>query len=138
MSAHVAHYRATHRVTGEVVEYDGDPLAEHVNDPWRLEEVGEAQAPPDAGPPDMRVFGGRRTLTKLDLVSLLGASFKPILAASDSDLDARAFVKMVELATPDSDGYSINLDDPRLEYGLREFEAKGVIAGGETERVLNG
>lgn len=87
---------------------------------------------------DTRVFGGRRRLTKLEFVALLGDAFSAILTAAKSSVQAEAWVKVVELATPDPDTYSIDLDDPRLELGLRAFEAMNVIDTGTTKRVLNG
>lgn len=100
---------------------------DHVEDPQEIA--------PEA---DTRVFGGRRRLTKLEFVALLGSAFTTILAAAKVDVNAEAWVKMVELATPDPDTYSIDLNDPRLEQGLRAFEALGVIEVGTTERVLHG
>lgn len=124
--AEVYQYRSEE---GEPIEWHGMEFVTHDHDPIETAEtVVESTT----------VFGGRRTLTKLEFVALLGVGFKAILSAAETDLDAKAFVKMVELATPGNDGYSIDLDDPRLEYGLRAFEVVGVIAAGETERILNG
>ena len=131
-------YRVTRKTDGTLVyqyqaeapiEWSGMSFAEcdHIEEPQEL--------PPEA---DTRVFGGRRRLTKLEFVALLGPAFTAILAAAKVDVQAEAWVKMVELATPDPDTYSIDLNDPRLEQGLRAFEALGVIEAGTTERVLHG
>ena len=111
------------------IEWSGMSFAEcdHIEEPQEL--------PPEA---DTWVFGGRRRLTKLEFVALLGPAFTEILTAAKASVQAEAWVKMVELATPDPDTYSIDLNDPRLEQGLRAFEALGVIEAGTTERVLNG
>ena len=134
-------FRATHKQTGEVAEYSKPlPLPEHLTEGWRLEEVSEAYvAPPDPeAPDDTRMFGGRRELTKLEFVSLLGSGFISILADAKNNVEAEAWVKIVDLATPNAEGHSINLDDPRIEAGLQAFEAQGVVAPGTTERVIHG
>lgn len=131
-------YRVTRKSDGALVyqyqaeapiEWSGMGFAEcdHVEAPQEL--------PPEV---DTRVFAGRRRLTKLEFVALLGDAFPAILTAAKSSVQAEAWVKVVELATPDPDTYSIDLDDPRLELGLRAFEAMNVIDTGTTERVLNG
>ena len=133
-------FRATHKQTGEVVEYDQPlPPPEHLTDDWRLEEVVEAYvAPADPGVPvDTRMFAGRRRLTKLEFVALLGADFTAILSAAKVSVDVEAFVMMVTLATPDPDGYSIDLDDPRMQ-ALYQLEAAGVLGSGRAQEILNG
>ena len=131
-------YRVTRKSDGALVyqyqaeapiEWSGMGFAEcdHVEAPQEL--------PPEV---DTRVFGGRRRLTKLEFVALLGSAFAAILTASKASVQAEAWVKMVELATPDPDTYSIDLDDPRLAEGLHAFETMGVIEAGTTERVLHG
>lgn len=97
-------------------------------------EVVQA-AEPEA---DTRVFAGRRRLTKLEFASLLGSAFPAILAAAKTNIMAETWIKMVELTTPDPDGYSIDLDDPRLVEGLMSLESAGVILEGTTVRVLYG
>lgn len=136
----MTNFRATHKQTAEVVEYDAPmPLSEHLTDDWRLEEVAEAYvapADPDA-PVDTRMFAGRRRLTKLEFVALLGNDFTSILAAAKSSVDVEAFVMLVTLATPDPDGTSINLDDPRMQ-ALHQLEIAGVIGAGRAQEILNG
>lgn len=130
-------FRAT-SPEGMVSEYSAAaPEPAHLGAGWSLAEVGEAQPAPDAAP-DTRVFGGRRRLTRLDFVTLLGTSFQAILLAAKQSIEAEVLVKMVEYTTPDPDGTSIDLDDPRIAYGLSQMEGAGVIAAGETERVLHG
>ncbi len=133
-------FRATYKPTGQVVEYiEPMPLPEHLTDDWRLEEVSEAYvAPPDSGAPiDNRMFGGRRQLTKLEFVALLGADFTAILSAAKQSVDVEAFVIMVTLATPDANGYAIELDDPRM-VALHQLEQAGVLGAGRAQEILNG
>lgn len=133
-------FRATHKQTGEVFEYSQVlPMPEHLTEDWRLEEVSEAYvAPPDPeAPVDTRMFGGRRQLTKLEFVALLGADFTSILSAAKASVDVEAFVMMVTLATPDASGYAIDLDDPRMA-ALYQLEQAGVLGAGRAQEILNG
>ena len=120
-------YRVTRKSDGSLVyeyqaeapiEWSGMSFAECDHT-----EVVQATEPES----DNRVFAGRRRLTKLEFVALLGDAFPAILAVAKTNIMAETWVKMVELATPDPDTYSIDLDDPRLELGLRAFEAMNVI-----------
>ncbi len=44
----------------------------------------------------------------------------------------------MELATPEDDGTSINLDDPRTQGGVQALELIGLIGEGRAEEILNG
>ena len=131
-------YRVTHKSDGALVyQYQAEAPIEWAGmefvDHDHIEEPQEIA--PEA---DTRIFGGRRRLTKLEFVALLGSAFTAILTAAKSSVQAEAWIKMVELAPPGPDTYSIDLNDPRIEQGLRAFEALGVIEDGTTERVLHG
>lgn len=78
-----------------------------------------------------------RRLTKLDFVSLLGTSFTNILAAAKVNTEVEAFVKLLDWATPDADSTSIDLDDPRVSYGLNALEAGGLLPLGKAEEILS-
>ena len=133
-------FRATNKQTGQVIEYS-EPVAQlaHLGDPWTLEEVADAYAaaPGPEAPADTRMFAGRRRLTKLEFVALLGNDFTSILAAAKSSVDVEAFVMLVTLATPDPDGTSIDLDDPRMQ-ALHQLEIAGVLGAGRAQEILNG
>ena len=83
------------------------------------------------------MFVGRRQLTKLEFVALLGPDFTSILAAAKTSVDVESFVMMVTLAAPDPDGYSIALDDPRIQ-ALHQLEQAGVLGAGRAQEILNG
>jgi hypothetical protein len=78
-----------------------------------------------------------RRLTKLAFVGRLGSDFIGILMASKVNVDVEMFVKMLDWATPDPDGTSVDLDDPRVVYALNMLEASGVIAAGRATEILN-
>ena len=133
-------FRATHKQTGEVAEYSKPlPLPEHLTEGWRLEEVSETYValPDPEAPVDNRMFGGRRQLAKLEFISLLGADLTAILAAAKQSIDVEAFVMMVTLATPDANGYAIDLDDPRMA-AVHQLEQAGVLGAGRAQEILNG
>lgn len=77
-----------------------------------------------------------RRLTKLGFVGRLGTDFPVILAASKVDVGVEMFVRMLDWATPDPDGTSVDLDDPRVIYALNQLEAGGVIGAGRAAEIL--
>lgn len=79
---------------------------------------------------------GRR-LTKLAFVGRLGNDFFSILTAAKSSVEVEMFVKMLDWATPDADGTSVDLDDPRVIYVLNNLEATGLIAPGRAAEILS-
>lgn len=94
-------------------------------------------------PPVQTMFGGRRRLTKLEFVALLGqAAYVAILAMAKQSIEVEAWVKMLELATPEEDGSSVNLDDPRTQAGIvgigGALGQAGVVGADWAQGVLNG
>lgn len=136
------HFRATDP-DGNVTEYEAaTPIPAHFGAGWRLEEVVIAGPAPDAPVTPVPVYGGRRRLSKLEFVELLGdAAYGAILVMQKQSVQVEAWVKKMELATPDADGTSIDLDDPRTQSGVMALgmmlEAQGVVSEGWAEGVLN-
>lgn len=135
----MTHYKAYNPDTGVTDEYDADtPKPEQLLPPWNVAAVYASYSAPDA-PPDTRMYLGRRTLTKLEFIALLGeTNFEAILTAAKSSTQIESFVKQVDLSAFNADGTSLSLDDPRTVAGLNALEAGGVIAAGEAARILNG
>lgn len=137
-------YRATNKQTGEVVGYDAaEPQVEHLGDGWRLELMITHAPHPDDPPPevDTRLFAGRRGVTRLELVALVGdANFAAIIEAAKTSAQVAALLKMIDYADAvgSSDGYPIHLDDPRLIAGMQALEALAVVSQGTAERVNHG
>lgn len=77
-----------------------------------------------------------RRLTKLSFVGRLGTDFATILTAAKASVEVELFVKMLDWATPDPDGTSVDLDDPRVVYALNTLEAAGLIAEGRAAEIL--
>jgi hypothetical protein len=78
-----------------------------------------------------------RRLTKLAFVGRLGSDFYSILHAAKQNVDVEMFVKMLDWATPDADGTSVDLDDPRVIYALTMLEEGGLIGKGRAQEILN-
>lgn len=79
-------------------------------------------------------------LTKLDFIGRIGdAAFTKLLELSASSVDVMKLVKLVDWATPDPDGTSIDLDDARVQK-VREMEpmlvSLGVVTAGWADSVL--
>lgn len=79
-----------------------------------------------------------RRLTKLAFIGRLGNDFRNILSAAKARVDVEMFVKMLDWATPDADGTSVDLDDPRVAGALQMLEAGGLIGSGRAQEILNG
>ena len=137
-------FRATHKNLGNVVEYESvTPDQLHLTTDWQLEEVGVPSAAPDAPVVVPTVYGGRRRVTKQEFLDLLGTpAVAFILTAAKQDVGVEMWVKRLDLTTPDQDGTSVDLDDPRTIGGVNQIGSAlvqaGVVAAGWAEGVLNG
>jgi hypothetical protein len=77
-----------------------------------------------------------RRLSKLEFIGRFSGSYVNILNAAKVNTDIEMFVKMLDWATPDADGTSIDLDDPRVVGALQMLEAAGIVPSGTTASVL--
>lgn len=82
-----------------------------------------------------------RRISKLQFVERLGeAAFTTLLAMAHQSVDVEKFVKLIDWATPEADGTSIDLDDPRVQ-AVRDFEpiliTAGKVSAGWADGVLN-
>lgn len=75
-------------------------------------------------------------LTKLGFIGRLGGDFVNILTAAKQSVQVEMFVKMLDWATPDPDGTSVDLEDPRVIGALQMLEAGGLIATGRAAEIL--
>ncbi len=79
-------------------------------------------------------------LTKLDFIGRIGdAAFSFLLVAAKSSVEIEKFVKLIDWATPDPDGTSIDTNDPRVQ-AIRGLEpmllAQGKVSAGWADFVL--
>lgn len=122
---------ATRYAAQSVTEIDGYPFSEFDH----VEYVDDL--------PSNTLYGGRRRLTKQEFLDLLGdAAVSFILAAAKQDIGIEKWVKRLDLTTPNPDGTSIDLDDPRTVAGVTSIGAAmvaaGVVSVGWESWVLNG
>lgn len=78
---------------------------------------------------------GPRRLTKLAFIGKIGSEFAGILTAAKTNVQVELFVRMLDWATPDPDGTSVDLDDPRVVDALMALEAAGLIAAGRAQEI---
>ncbi len=114
------------------IEWDGMTFADFEHN---LVEEPEPQPSP---PPPVKP-----RLTKLQFIDRLGdAAYMAILAMAKDSLLVEAFIKRFEMTTPDPDGTSIDLADPRTVAGVTAVGAALVTQGAVSEdwadEVLNG
>ncbi len=126
-------WQVTNRLTGEVVyaytsdvpvEWPGMEYAAHNH--TRVVEVVEIP---------------KRRLTKLELIGRMGeAVFVAIIGMAQQSVEMAAWVELVRMATPEQDGTSIDLDDPRTLAGLNALEpvliAQGIVSEGWAAGVV--
>jgi hypothetical protein len=135
----MAHYKATNTQTNEVVEYDADGARpEHLVDPWDVSRVIVPDPPTDdVPPPDTRVYGGRRTISKLDFLRLFTQGERVAIMVFSAGTGApnvavRDYMYLLEQAT------EVNLDDAEISAGVGLLEAGGLLASGRAAEILNG
>ncbi len=124
------------KATGsEIYSYSADaPIEWSGMEFTDFDHTPEAEVITDVVP---RMYGSRR-LTKLQFVGLLGDSFAGILSAAKVSVDVEMFMKMLDWATPDADGTSVDLNDLRVAEGLNLLEAGGLLPEGKAQEILNG
>lgn len=134
-------FRATHQDTMEVVEYDAPmPQAEHLLEPWNLEEliIGISGPLDPEAPVDTRRYGGRRRLSKLEFVELFtDTEYATLLSAAKTSIQLEGWIKKLDLATPDANGDSVDMDSQNIQIGVNGQEMMGLIGEGRAEEILN-
>lgn len=122
------HWTVEDRITGEVVYAYGADMPSHY-ETFPLEQYNHILQKPVVIPIQRRV-------TKLDFVGRLGEDFDTLFDASKTVVDVEKFMRMLDWATPEADGTSIDLDDPRVVYAMNAFEQAGLIAAGRAAEIL--
>ena len=126
-------WQVANRLTGEVVyaytsdqpvEWPGMEYAAHNHN--KVVEVVEVP---------------KRRLTKLEFIGRMGEQvFISILGMAQQSVEMAAWVELVRMTTPDPDGTSIDLDDPRTLAGLNALEpvliAQGIVSEGWAAGVV--
>lgn len=129
-------YIVTRKSDGaEVTRYAAAAVTESVHP---LAEFDHAELVEDATPATPTVT----RLTKLQFIDRMGDdAHKAVLQMSKVNVDVEAFVQRFELATPDVDGTSVDLADPRTVAGVTAIgaalRAMGVVGDDWVSGVLN-
>lgn len=127
-------YTVTDKSTGaEIYRYQSDAPTEWTGMEFATHDhtaIPEGPAPaPEAGP---------RRLSKLAFIGRLQGDYRNVLAAAKVSVDVEMFVKMLDWVTPEADGTSVDLDDPRVAGGLTLLESDGLLPDGKAWEVLHG
>ena len=126
-------WQVTNRLTGEVAYAYGADAPDHITnypfDTYNHNRVIEVVEVP------------KRRLTKLEFIGRMGeAVFIAILGMAQQSVELAAWVELVRMATPEQDGTSIDLDDPRTLAGLNAIEpvlvAQGIVSAGWAAGVV--
>jgi len=121
-------YTVQNRTTGEVVyAYNADVAVDWPEYPFA--EFNHIPQPPVIAPTP------QRRVTKLEFVGRLGADYIPLLVLSKTNVGIEAFIKMIDWATPDPNGTSLDLNDPRIIDALSQLEQSGVLATGRSAEI---
>jgi hypothetical protein len=134
-----------------MTRYCSSQVVEQINEnAYPVSEFDHVERLEDAVIADTRKFGGRRRLTKTEFrdsfstqekVGIEFASVDSPQAPEAERLIAaqiRVFLDDVASTTPDLDGTSISLDDPRTVAGVVGLESLGLLAPGRAQEILNG
>ena len=125
----MANWVVENRITGEVVHVYGADQPDHFGT-FPLEQFNHIrQKEVEAAPV-------RRRVTKLEFIGRLDNDFDTLFDASKTVVAVEKFMKLLDLATPESDGTSVDLDDARVVLALNSFEQSGLIAAGRAAEVL--
>lgn len=125
----MATWIVTNRITGEVVH------AYTADEPYPFEGMGFDVCNHIAEVAQVEQSSPARRLTKLAFIGRIGNEFAGILTAAKANVQVELFVKMLDWATPDPDGTSVDLDDPRVVEALTTLEAAGLIGAGRALEI---
>ena len=136
-------WQVTERATGTVVDAYGADAPDH-SDVYPFDTYNHTLVIPVEQPdPSRRVtkLQFRNLFSAEEKVAIEFASLDNPSASQEVRLQAaglRVFLADVESATPEPDGTSIDLDDPRTVAGVNALESYGLIATGRAAEILSG
>jgi len=135
-------WSVVNRITGEVVHAYGADMPEHLGE-YPLEIYNHIKQIEIAETPKRRLtkLQFRNLFTPDEKVAIEFASLDNPSGTREERLQAaglRVFLADVEAATPEQDGTSIDLDDPRTVAGVNALETYGLIAADRAAEILCG
>lgn len=106
----------------------GEPWPNFTGVEWVMVAYSEPVIPPAQT---------RRRLTKLEFFDrFFDSELVNVYTAAETSAEVRVWLDKLKMATPDSDGTSINLDDPRTVGGVNAMEFGGLIGVGRAAVIL--
>jgi hypothetical protein len=79
----------------------------------------------------------RRRLSKLELMNrFTDTELANIYSAAKSSVMVGVWMEKLNAASPEADGTSVDLEDPRTVAGIQSLEAGGLIAAGRAAEIL--
>jgi hypothetical protein len=76
-------------------------------------------------------------LTKLEFLNrFTDSELAAIYSAAKTNIDVEVWLAKFNATTPDSDGYSIYLNDPRTILSVKGMESAGLLATGRAAEIL--
>jgi hypothetical protein len=79
----------------------------------------------------------RRRLTKLEFMNrFTDTELANIYSAAKLSVMVEVWLEKLKAASPEADGTSVDLDDPRTMAGIQSLEAGGLIATGRAAEIL--
>ena len=126
-------WQVTNRLTGEVIHAYGAGVPDHLAT-YPFETCNHVRV-------DEIVEAPKRRVTKLEFIGRMGEQvFIAILGMAQHSVEMAAWVELVRMATPEQDGTSIDLDDPRTVAGLNALEpvliSQGIVSAGWAAGVV--
>ena len=139
----MSNWQVVNRTTGEVVyAYTADEAVDWPDYPFATHNHNLV-VPVEQPDPSRRLtkLQFRNRFTAAERRAIEFASLDNPSASQEDRLkaaDLRVFLADVEAATPEPDGTSIDLDDPRTFAGVNALETYGLIATGRAAEILSG
>jgi len=138
----MSEYIVTNKATvTEVYRYTSDAPVEWAGMEFATHDHTEAPVINDDGSIEDVVLP--RRITKLQFIELLGdVAFASILELTKVSPEVNAWVEKFKLTTPDPDGTSVDLTDPRMISGVtgigQVLSAQSIVSEDWAAGVLNG
>lgn len=140
--AKMSTWQVTKRLTGEVVyAYTADTPVEWPGMEYATHNHVAKVEPEPVIPRRVSKLQFRNLFSTAEKVAIEFAALDDPSSPQETRLQAaglRVFLADVESATPEPDGTSIDLDDPRTVAGVNTLEAYGLIAIGRAAEILSG
>lgn len=138
-------FRATSKIDGTTQEYASTvPDAAHLGADYTLEELTEAVAQPGADEVVATIYGGRRSLSKIEFRRLFPADKRPYVDEFNATFEAHPALTADQKRDIRSglEDYratdAVNLDDIDTQKMIGLYVMLGILTTVEATAVLNG